>query len=115
MNCFVKEKFLLDKYKFRKEACDLGTVKIINDNLRSVHDISIGTLARYIVANLETKDNIDELQLQFHSWHEQVTLYLHLPHGFIILRDLKCLQPQAILKTRSTAAIRRIALYIAKV
>lgn len=115
MNCFVEEKVLLENNKVRKEARNLGRVNIENGNLKSIHDMKVGTRARYMVAHIETKQNLDLLKLQFRSCYQTITKYFqsHLPHGF--LRDLKCFQPEARLKAGSSAAVRRIALSMAKV
>lgn len=79
--------------------------------------MELGTKAKYLIANLEAKKNLDNLKLQFRACLLYITKYLqdHLPHQSIFLKDLVCIQPDERNSSASASSIRRIGVKIAKV
>lgn len=116
MSCFVKKSVLLDSKATRKEACELVKIDVAQ-NLKTMHDVEFGTKTKYLIANLETKMNLDHLKLQLRSCFVQVTTYLqsHLPHQSIFFKDLVFIQPDQRQNSKSPSAIRRIVIKIGNV
>lgn len=116
MSCFVKKSALLGENGRIKDASELGRLDV-SQHLKGIHQMELGTKAKYLIANLEATKNIDHLKLQFRSCLLQITTYLqsHLPHKSIFLRDLVCIQPDERKSSTSAPAIRRVAIKIAKV
>lgn len=81
MSSFVQKRILLDEKGQIKDARELSKLDV-SKHLMSIHQIELGTKAKYLIANLEAKVNVDHLKLQFRACLLQITTYLqsHLPH-----------------------------------
>lgn len=78
MTCFVKKPLLMEPNKnIRKEARELGNLDLSNSqHLKTVHDIEVGTRSKYLIANLESSENLDLLKVEFRSCYQIITKYL---------------------------------------
>lgn len=116
MSCFVKPSILLNERGAIKDAHELGQLDVTK-YYRNIHDIELGTKAKYLIGILEPSKNVDHLKCQFRSCFTEITTYLqsHLPHKSIFLKDLTCLQPDKRKSSSSAPAIRRVAIKIANV
>lgn len=114
MSKFLNIELLKTNTNKRKSAYELGNLKISN-SIKSIHEIDYGTKTAHLIAQEETKKNLDTIKMEFKSAYVELVSYLQakLPHQSSFLADVQYFDPRKITFPKAVNAIGRIALKIA--